>query len=170
MFKQSNLKFYQLQSASPASQSQVLPQHQRSRTQTQYKSFPRVSDYHSWHHLSCSSHGHEDELPLGFQPSAADTRRPKLLRYHIQYHSDYVPMLPQPQLVREVYSAISQPVLLLTLNMELNRCIARASPHSSLSVRGLCFAYVTPLPDVMIALTPTSLEPRLWGVPPLPLP
>ena len=75
-----------------ASQSQVLPQHQRSRTQTQYKSVPRVSDYHSWHHLSCSSHGHEDELPLGFQPSAADTRRPKLLRYHIQYHSDDVPM------------------------------------------------------------------------------
>ena len=60
---------------------------------------------------------------------------PGLLRYHIQYHSDYVPMLPQPQLVREVYYvAPSQPVLLLTLNMELNRCIARVSSHSSLSV------------------------------------
>ena len=57
-----------------------------------------------------------------------------ILRYHIQYHSDYVPMLPQPQLVREVYSTVpSQPVLLHTL-MELNRCIDRASSHSSLSV------------------------------------
>jgi len=91
-----------------------------------------------------------------------------ILRYHIQYHSDYVPMLPQPQLVREVYSAIATGLAPYTQHGVEQ--VHRSRQFTQQSVSGLCFTYVTPLPDAMTALTPTSLEPRLWGVPPLPLP
>ena len=77
-------------------------------------------------------------------------------------------MQPQPQLVREVYSAIATGLAPYTQHGVEQ--VHRSRQFTQQSVSGLCFTYVTPLPDAMTALTPTSLEQRLWGVPPLPVP